>query len=93
MTDNPKDIKRMERILKGAANSWRIRILFMLKAEPDLSLIEVSDKLKINFKNVSEHIRKLAIAGLVTKKYDGIFVRHKLTKRGDDILTFYRMLE
>jgi len=93
MTNNPKDFKILERILKGAANSWRIRILFILKDSPDLSLIDISEKLKMNFKNASEHIRKLAIAGLVSKKYDGIFVRHRLTDRGNNILTFCRMLE
>lgn len=88
-----KDFKKVERILKGVANHWRVRIVTLLKDEPELSVAEISDKLKINFKTASEHIRKLAIAGLVMKRYEGATVRHKLTNRGESILKFCRILE
>lgn len=87
------DWKKTERIIKGAANHRRLAILSLLQKKPELSVDEIATALQINFKTASEHIRRLAIAGLVIKRYDVRSVRHKLTKRGVDILTFSRMLE
>lgn len=87
------DIKKQERILKGAANHWRIKIMMLLRDEPELSLAEITENLKINFKTASEHVRRLAIAGLVLKRYEGNFVRHKLTSTAESILKFLRILE
>ena len=89
----PYDYKKVERIFKGVANHWRLRTLVLLKDEPELSVADISDKLKSNFKTTSEHIRKLSIAGLVMKRYEGATVRHKLTSRGESILKFCRILE
>jgi hypothetical protein len=41
----------------------------------------------------SEHLRKLAIAGLIMKQHRGRSVRHNLTALGSDVLSFCRMLE
>ena len=83
----------MERIVKGAANHRRIQILDLLQKKPELSVDEIATTLKINFKTASDHVRRLAIAGLVIKRYEGNFVRHKLTSRGQSILKFLRILE
>ena len=45
------------------------------------------------FKTISEHIRRLAIAGMVIKRSDGNSVRHKVTKNGEKVLKFLRTLE
>lgn len=87
------DWKKLERIIKGAANHRRLQILNLLKKTPELSVDEIATELKINFKTASEHIRRLSIAELVIKRYENRNVRHKLTKRGSNILTFLRMLE
>lgn len=83
----------MERIVKGAANHRRLQTLDLLQKQPELSVDEIATNLKINFKTASEHVRRLAIAGLVMKRYEGNFVRHKLTSRGLSILKFLRILE
>lgn len=88
-----KSYRQLERIIKGVANHRRIEILELLKREPELSVIDIAGKLNINFKTASEHIRRLAIAGLVLKRSDGASIRHKLTERGEDILKFLRTLE
>jgi Mn-dependent DtxR family transcriptional regulator len=88
-----KSYRHLERIVKGFANHRRIQILELLKKEPELSVAEIAGKLNINFKTASEHIRRLAIAGLVLKRSDGINIRHKLTDRAENILKFLRMLE
>ena len=88
-----KNYRRLERIVKGFANHRRIQILELLQKEPELSVFEISDKLNINFKTASEHIRRLDIAGLVMKRSQGLCVRHKLTNRATSILKFLRILE
>ena len=74
-----KSYRELERMVKGFANHRRIEILELLKREPELSVAEISETLNVNFKTASEHIRRLAIAGLVMKRSDGANVRHKVT--------------
>ena len=88
-----KNLRQLERVVKGFANHRRIEIMVLLEKKPELSLIEISDELKINFKTGSEHIRRLAIAGLVMKRNAGASVRHALTNDGKIILKFLRTLE
>jgi len=88
-----KDYRKLERIIKGVANHRRIQILELLEKQPELSLHEISEILKINLKTASEHVRRLSIAGLVMKRYAGTTVRHKLTSRGLSILHFLETLE
>ncbi|TSC88354.1 MAG: Uncharacterized protein G01um101416_22 [Microgenomates group bacterium Gr01-1014_16] len=88
-----KTYRELERIVKGFANHRRISILELLEKIPELSVIEISNKVNINFKTASEHIRRMAISGLVLKRSARQSVRHKLTPRGIAILKFLRTLE
>ena len=90
---NKKTYRQLERIIKGGANHRRIQIIELLKEEPELSVMEIAKKLDINFKTASEHMRRLAVSGLILKRNDFNFVRHKLTKNGKVILKFLRILE
>ena len=85
--------RKIERVVKGFANHRRIQILDLLSEEPELSVNDISRKLHIEYENASDHIRKLAIAGLVMKRYDGTSVRHKLTPRAESILVFCKKLQ
>ena len=85
--------RRLERIVKGYANHRRIQIMELMEKEPELSLAEISAKLKVNIKTASEHIRRLAIAGLVLKRNRANNVLHKLSPQGSSILKFLRKLE
>lgn len=85
--------RRLERIVKGFASYRRLQILELLQANPELSLSEISERLKMQFRNTSQHISKMASAGLVMKRHDGTEVRHKLTERGEKALEFARKLE
>jgi DNA-binding transcriptional ArsR family regulator len=93
MTGDKQNYRKLERIVRGFSNHRRIEILNLLKKTPELSVVEISKEVKINFKTASEHIRRLAIAGLVIKRSEGNSVRHKLTDRGVSILKFLRTLE
>jgi len=65
----------------------------LVEQTPELSLQDISAKLKINIKTGSEHIRRLAIAGLILKRNRGANVLHKLSPQGLIILKFLRKLE
>ena len=80
--------KRLERIVKGFANHRRIEILQLLSAHPDLCVGEISEKLQIELKTASEHVRRLALAGLVQKRYKGREVRLRAFGKAREILAF-----
>jgi len=86
------EYRKVERIVKGFANHNRVRILELLDNKPDLSVMEISEILKIGYENTSDHIRKMAIAGLLMKKNSGPSVLHKLTPRAKSILVFCKRL-
>ncbi len=88
-----KKPRELERIIKGVANHRRIEILELIFKSPELSVMEISEALYINFKTASEHIRRLAIASLVIKRNEDTSVRHKLSERGKLVLKFLRTLE
>ena len=88
-----KKFRDLERIVRGFSNHRRIEILTLLERAPELSVIEIAEELGINFKTASEHIRRLAHAGLVLKRNEGAAVRHALTPIGRSILKFLRTLE
>ncbi len=93
MPKEEKSFYQLERIVRGFSNHRRIEILELLKKSPELSVVEISGQLKINFKTAAEHIRRLAIAGMVLKRNDSHSVRHKVSERGEQVLKFLRTLE
>ena len=93
MANAKVNFRTIERIVKGFANHRRLQILDLLKREPELSVDEITDRLGIGYMNASDHIRKMAVAGLVMKRSDGPKVRHKLTPCDDIILAFCNKLE
>jgi len=88
-----KNYRKLERIVKGFSNHRRVEILDLINRKPELSLADISDEPKINFKTASDHIRRLAIAELVMKRSEGPSVCHKITPVGSSILMFLRTLE
>jgi len=88
-----KTYRGLERIVKGFANHRRLEILDLLKREPELSVEDVAERLTIGYENASDHLRKMAIAGLVLKRNEGNMVRHKLTERADSVLVFCKKLQ
>ncbi|HBV01477.1 MAG TPA: hypothetical protein DEF00_03770 [Candidatus Taylorbacteria bacterium] len=90
---NTKSYRELERMVRGFANHRRIQILEILKKNPEMSVDEIATSLDINYKTVADHVRRLAIAGLVLKRSQDVSVRHRLTGRAESILKFLRTLE
>ena len=80
--------KRLERIVKGFAHHRRIEILQLLRDQPDLCIGEISEKLQIEIKTASEHVRRLVLSGLVTKRQQAREVRLRLADGTRSILAF-----
>ena len=80
--------KQLERHFKGVANHWRINILLILHKNNGLSLDEITEKLNANYKTISEHTRKLVLAGLINKKYMNGIVSHSLSPYGKKFVKF-----
>ena len=80
--------RKAERIVKGFSNHKRVEILELLNETPELSVFEISDKLGVNFKTLSEHLRKMVISGLILKRSDRVSIRHCLSDRGKRFLNF-----
>ena len=77
-----RNIKRLERIFKGVANHWRLEILLLVGKQPGINVESIATNLKGNFTTIAEHTRRLALAGLVVKKYQGQAVTHTLSPYG-----------
>ena len=88
-----KTNEALEIIVKGAANKRRIHVLKLLARQPDLLLERIAIDLKAGYKSTAEHIRRMAQAGLVDKKYKEGILTHHLTERGKVFLNFLRKLE
>ena len=88
-----KTSKQMERHFKGIANHKRIEILLLVKDSEGITLEEIADRLKGNFKTISEHTRRLVQAGLLNKKYRGRQVAHSLSPYGQKLTAFIKTFQ
>jgi DNA-binding MarR family transcriptional regulator len=85
-----KTPKQLERYFKGAANHWRIAILLAVEKNEGIAVEEIAEELDADFKNISQHTRRLVQAGLLNKKYRGRQVAHSLSPYGKSFLKFMR---
>lgn len=88
-----KSPKNLERYYKGVANHHRIEILFLLHNSKGLTLIEISETLKCNFKTISEHTRRLQAAGLIQKEYRSNYVLHTLSPYGEKMYKSFSLFD
>ena len=88
--NSQKTAKQLERHLKGVANHRRIEILFLIAREEGINVEGISNSLNCNFKTISEHVRRLAQAGLIEKKYEGHAVVHRLSPYGHIFINFLK---
>jgi len=84
---------RTEGIVKGFANRRRLQILDLLDAEPELSVDQIAQRIKMGYMNASDHVRKMTTAGLLYKRNEGPHVRHTLTPRAKVVLAFCKKLK
>ena len=76
------NINRLERISKGFASRRRLQALEVMYYSPNLTVGQVAQIIKTDQKNASEHIQRMAAAGLVSKRIVANERRLTLTKLG-----------
>ena len=88
---NSKELKKFERIFKGVANHWRLKILFCINDNNQINLKDLTEKIKGQYQTISEHVRVLEHSGLIYKKYKGRFILHSISPYGTSILKFIKI--
>lgn len=88
MFENMKTARQLERYFKGAANHWRLDILYLVAKNDGLTLESIAEILGGNLKTISEHTRRLVYAGLLDKKYQGREVAHSVSPYGKKFVEF-----
>lgn len=83
----------MERHLKGMANHHRIDILFLVGSRNKITLEEIIQILHANPKTIGEHTRRLFLAGLINKQYNGRYVEHSLSPYGKIFVNFLKSFQ
>ena len=85
-----KTPKQLERYFKGAANHWRIAVLLTVEKNDGITLEGITRDLAADFKNISQHTRRLVQAGLLNKSYRGRAVAHSLSPYGKYFIKFMK---
>lgn len=85
-----KTPKNLERYFKGVSNHRRIQILLLVSHRPGVILDDIVDTVQGNDKTIGEHVRRLALSGLVEKAYVGRMVEHRLTPYGEIFADFIK---
>jgi len=83
-----KTAKQLERYFKGVSNHNRLDILRLVSKNEGITLGQISESLGKNIKTISEHTRRLVIAGLLNKKYIAQEVSHSLSPYGKSFIKF-----
>ena len=78
--------QKMTKLLSIAGSDVRLKILFLLNAENELCPCDLADILKMSVPAISQHIRKIKDAGIITSRRDGQTLYYSLNEDETDIL-------
>jgi len=78
--------QKMTKLLSIAGNDVRLKILFLLNTENELCPCDLADILKMSVPAISQHIRKIKDAGIITARRDGQTLYYSLNEDETDIL-------
>ncbi|MEM7680438.1 MAG: winged helix-turn-helix domain-containing protein [Planctomycetota bacterium] len=84
--------EKLETLVRGFANHHRISILERIIKKPGMSVAAVAKAERMNLKTCSEHLRRLTVAGLITKIADGRRVEHEPTALGKKVAKFLQQI-
>ena len=77
---------RMSKLLSIAGNQVRLKILFLLNMEKELCPCDIADILEMSVPAISQHIRKIKDAGIISSRRDGQTIYYSLNEDETDIL-------
>ena len=78
--------QRISKLLSISSNDVRLKILYLLNMEKELCPCDLADILKMSVPAISQHIRKIKDAGIITARRDGQTLYYSLNEDETDIL-------
>jgi len=78
--------QKMTKLLSIAGNDVRLKILFLLNAENELCPCDLADVLGMSVPAVSQHIRKMKDASVITARREGQTIYYSLNNDETGIL-------
>jgi len=78
--------KKTAQLLSIAGNEVRLKILFLLNRENELCPCDIADILEMSVPAISQHIRKIKDAGIITSRREGQTLYYSLNNDETDIL-------
>ncbi|HAI39022.1 MAG TPA: transcriptional regulator [Maribacter sp.] len=80
------DFDKITKLLSISGNEVRLKILFLLNMEKELCPCDLSDILGMSVPAVSQHIRKMKDAGIISSRREGQTLYYSLNEDETDIL-------
>ena len=77
---------KISKLLSISGNEVRLKILFLLNMENELCPCDLSDILGMSVPAVSQHIRKMKDAGIISSRREGQTLYYSLNEDETDIL-------
>ena len=80
------DFDKITKLLSISGNEVRLKILFLLNMEKELCPCDLADILGMSVPAVSQHIRKMKDAGIISSRREGQTLYYSLNEDETDIL-------
>tara|TARA_R110000868_G_scaffold172700_1_gene408663 strand:+ start:1235 stop:1606 length:372 start_codon:yes stop_codon:yes gene_type:complete len=80
------NFKKMSKLLSIAGNEVRLKILYLLEEEGEMCPCDLAGILKMSVPAISQHIRKIKDAGIITSRRDGQTLYYSLNS--DETMLF-----
>lgn len=87
LEQNDEQFKSLVKVLKLTGNDMRLKILFLLKEEGKMCPCDLSDILDISVPAVSQHLKKLKDASLVTSSRVAQTIYYSIENDQEEVLT------
>ncbi len=84
--NNEESFESISKLLSITGNKVRLKILFLLNKEQELCPCDLADILKMSVPAISQHIRKIKDAGIITARRDGQTLYYSLNEDNTYIL-------
>jgi len=92
--NNEESFESISKLLSITGNKVRLKILFLLNKEHELCPCDLADILKMSVPAISQHIRKIKDAGIITARRDGQTLYYSLNEDNTYILdTIFKSLK
>ena len=75
----PNDFRKLSRLLSIPSNEIRLKILFLIHMEKELTTTDIAKILRISIPAISQHISKIKSLGIITARKQGQFLYYSLS--------------